>query len=129
MPKRFQDLRAWQDALDAADVLYDFAATLPKFELFGMGNQLRRAALSVPSNIAEGHGRFGPKEFLKFLGNARGSLQEIITCLELAKRRKYCTAKQAADMIAVLDRSGRTLNALRTAVAKQVPSKARTTVR
>ena len=70
----YRDLRVWQRAMDLFDALYEVSETWPKRELFGMTDQLRRAALSVPANIAEGQGRRGPKEFLHHLSIAKGSL-------------------------------------------------------
>ena len=87
--KSFHDLELWHKALDMVDAIYDLTEDFPKTEMFGLANQLKRAAVSVPSNIAEGSARNGTKELLHFLAIARGSLAEIETQLEISKRRKY----------------------------------------
>ena len=71
--RSYRDLIAWQKAVELVTDLYRVSRKFPKEELFGLTSQLRRAAISVPSNIAEGQGRLGRKEFQHFLGNARGS--------------------------------------------------------
>jgi len=85
-----KDLRAWQSAMLLVEDIYRLTSTFPKEELFGLSSQMRRAAVSVPSNIAEGSARSGTKELLYFLGIATGSLAELDTQLELVNRLKYC---------------------------------------
>ena len=87
--KNFRDLIAWQRAMDLAESVYRATQRFPSHEQFGMTNQLRRAAVSIPSNIAEGQGRLSTKDFLYFLSVARGSLQEVQTQVELARRLEY----------------------------------------
>ena len=72
--RSYSDLIAWQKAVKLVTEIYRVSKRFPSEELFGLTSQLRRAAISIPSNIAEGQGRLGRKEFLHFLGNARGSL-------------------------------------------------------
>src|SRR6476619_3552207 len=86
----YQDLVAWQRAMDLTERVYRLTSTWPKGEVFGLTSQIRRAASSVPANIAEGQGRNGPKEFLHFLGIANGSMREVETYLILAFRLQYC---------------------------------------
>ena len=86
--RSFRDLLVWQKAMDLADSVYDVTAVFPKEEVYGMVSQLRRAAVSIPSNIAEGQGRNSTGEFLHFLGIAFGSLCEVETQIELSLRRK-----------------------------------------
>ena len=83
-PKNYRDLIVWQKAMAMAKQTYALTQGLPKSEAYGLLSQIRRAAVSVPSNIAEGHGRFTDAQFRYFLGNARGSLSELQTQLELA---------------------------------------------
>jgi len=83
-PKNYRDLIVWQKAMAMARRTYALTQGLPKSEAYGPLSQIRRAAVSVPSNIAEGHGRFTDAQFRYFLGNARGSLSELQTQLELA---------------------------------------------
>ena len=90
MKRGHKDLRAWQSAMLLVEDIYRLTSTFPKEELFGLSSQMRRAAVSVPSNIAEGSARNGTKELLYFLGMATGSLAELDTQLELVYRLKYC---------------------------------------
>jgi len=83
-PKNYRDLIVWQKAMAMAKQTYALTQGLPKSEAYGLLSQIRRAAVSVPSNIAEGHGRFTDAQFRYFFGNARGSLSELQTQLELA---------------------------------------------
>lgn len=85
----FRDLRVWQKAMDLVPEAYRLTAKLPKSETFSLGDQIRRAAVSVPANIAEGHGRQHTKEFLQHLAIARGSLAELHTLLLVAQRLNY----------------------------------------
>jgi four helix bundle protein len=82
--KSYRDLIAWQKAMALAQRVYELSQELPKSEVYGLLTQIRRAAVSVPSNIAEGQGRLTDAQFRHFLGNARGSLYEVQTQLELA---------------------------------------------
>src|SRR5690349_11329202 len=84
MSYRYQDLIAWQKAKSLATEIYHATETFPKAELYGLTSQLRRAAVSVPSNIAEGQGRLTKGEFCHFLGLARGSLFEVETQLAIS---------------------------------------------
>ena len=82
----FRELEVWQVGMDLAAECYRVTKTFPKDELFGMTCQIRRAAASIPANIAEGQGRDHTKEFLNFLSVARGSLMEVQTHLLLCQR-------------------------------------------
>jgi four helix bundle protein len=85
----FEKLNVWQEAMNLVERIYKLTARFPKEEQFGLITQLRRAAISIPSNIAEGQGRYHRKEFVQFLYNSRGSLYEVITQLKIAERLKY----------------------------------------
>jgi four helix bundle protein len=84
MGRPHYDLIAWQESMKLARLTYEVTATFPKSEQYGLVSQMRRAAVSVPSNIAEGAARSGRKEFAQFLGVAKGSLSELETQLLLA---------------------------------------------
>jgi four helix bundle protein len=92
--KSHRDLIVWQKGMDLVVLIYQATAAFPKHELYGLVSQLRRAAASIPANIAEGQGRRSKAEFCQFLGNARGSLLELDTHLELSLRLKYLTPSQ-----------------------------------
>src|SRR5579875_2284019 len=82
--RHFRDLQVWQKSMALAAAVYSLTDGFPKREVFGLTSQMRRSAVSVPSNIAEGHGRLSDPSFALFLGHARGSLYELETQTELA---------------------------------------------
>lgn len=86
MVRTFRDLVAWQKAMALARSVYVVTADMPDTEMFGLTMQIRRAAVSVPSNIAEGHGRQSRADYLRFLRVARGSMAELSTQVELASQ-------------------------------------------
>jgi four helix bundle protein len=88
-PRSHRDLKVWQIALDLTETLYRTTIDWPKSEQYGLVSQVRRAAVPVPANIAEGAGRRTPGEFLHFIGIARGSLAELETLLIIARRLGY----------------------------------------
>lgn len=90
-----RDLLAWQEAMRLVEDVYAITATFPKEELFGLTSQLRRAAVSIPANIAEGAARNGSKELLQFLGIASGSLSEVDTLIEIAWRQGFISEANA----------------------------------
>jgi four helix bundle protein len=87
--KSYRDLTVWQRAIELAEEAYRITSGFPSEERYGMTSQIRRAAVSVPANIAEGQGRLGRGEFAHFLGIARGSLSELDTLFTLANRMGY----------------------------------------
>jgi len=87
--RTYRDLVAWQKGIDLCELIYRASAAFPSHELYGLTSQIRRAAVSVPSNIAEGAGRITNGEFVQALGHARGSLLEIETQLTIALRFGY----------------------------------------
>jgi four helix bundle protein len=95
----FQDLRVWQQSMTLAELTYSITKTFPENERFGMVSQMRRAAVSVASNIAEGKGHRSDKEFLHFLFHARGSLYELQTQVLLASKIKYLTDTHLKEMM------------------------------
>jgi four helix bundle protein len=90
----YQDLVAWQKAMNLVEEIYKTTRNFPKDELYGLTSQLRRAAVSIPSNIAEGQGRLTPGEFRQFLGHARGSLLETETQVLMAGRLNYISGRR-----------------------------------
>jgi four helix bundle protein len=89
----FRDLLVWQGAIQMSVAIYRLTLDFPREELYGLSSQIRRAAVSVPSNTAEGHGRLGTGEYRQFLGIARGSNFELQTQLEIARALKYGNPK------------------------------------
>lgn len=94
--KSYRDLIVWQRAMELCAATHRATATFPKDERFGLVSQMRRAATSIPSNIAEGHGRLSTNEYRQFLGIARGSLKELETQILIASDLDYLD-KTAAD--------------------------------
>ena len=99
-----KDLFAYQLALELAEWIYRCTADFPKSEMFGLTSQMRRAAVSVPSNISEGAGRYGPAEFRKYLYIARGSLAELETQTIIAQRVGYLDEIPFANSFRSLER-------------------------
>ena len=112
----FRDLRVWKDGMDLVEQVYRLTRDFPKQELYGLTNQLRRAAVSVPSNIAEGQARTHVKEYLQFLSTAKGSLAEVQTQLEIAARLEYLTPKQLEEVLQKADALSKQIYALRNAL-------------
>ena len=98
-PKSYRELIVWQKAMALARQAYTLSQGLPKTEAYGLLTQIRRADVSVPSNIAEGHGRLTDLQFRHFLGNARGSLYEMQTQLELAGGLGYLDEKLVRELM------------------------------
>lgn len=92
MANSFRDLVVWQRGMQLTLAVYKLTREFPREELFGLTGQMRRAAFSVPCNIAEGHSRLNTAEFRQFLGIARGSNAELQTQLELSKALGYATS-------------------------------------
>ena len=106
--------------MDLVVLIYQGTAGFPKHELYGPTSQTRRAAVSIPANIAEGQGRRSKSEFRQFLGNARGSLLELDTHLELALRLKYLTPSQHERIQQHLVEVGRITNGLLRSLASDL---------
>ncbi|HYU21246.1 MAG TPA: four helix bundle protein [Chloroflexota bacterium] len=112
MSKAYSDLIVWQRAMDLVEEVYKATASFPHDERFGLSSQLRRAAVSVPSNIAEGQGRASPNEFLRHLSIARGSLCEVETQVLIAARLRYSGEAERDALLRLADEVGRLLRGL-----------------
>jgi four helix bundle protein len=108
----YRDLVAWQKAMELVTEIYRISQNFPKEELFGLMSQIRRAAVSIPSNIAEGHAKLSRKEYQHFLGHARGSLAEVETQLLIAQNLHYLGAEMTSQMLDMAAEIGRILNGL-----------------
>jgi four helix bundle protein len=111
MVKSFRDLQVWQKAMDLADSLYTITAEFPRSEMFGLAAQIRRAAVSIPSNIAEGRA-IGGGRFLHHIRIALGSEAELQTQIELCVRRCYVTPERARIALASAAEVGRMLHGM-----------------
>jgi len=117
--RSYRDLIAWQKSIDLVTEIYRCTQTFPRTETYGLISQLRRAAVSVPSNIAEGHARLTTGEFRQFLGHALGSLTEIETQIIIAERLGFLTPSKSADLSARTAEVGKVLNGLLRSLASQ----------
>ena len=110
--RSYKDLTVWQKAMDLAAEIYRLVKKLPKDEMYALSNQMRRAAVSIPSNIAEGHARKSTKEFANFLSIAQGSKAELETQVELCKKFGYITEADTLNTIELLSEVGKMLTSL-----------------
>ncbi len=120
--KSYKDLVLWQKAMDMTEAVYRVSGELPGDERFGLISQIRRAAVSVPANIAEGHQRASTKDFLRFLSIASGSLAEVETLVELAFRLHSIQTTSVADVAGRADEVGRMLRSLQKRLDEKLSS-------
>jgi four helix bundle protein len=114
MSNTYRDLKVWQRSIDLAEEIYRLTAAFPASEVYGLSSQMRRAAVSIASNIAEGWGRRSRREYSKFVLIARGSNDELQTQLVIAARLGFGDAGPMADAIAMASEIGRMLAVLYT---------------
>jgi len=110
--KNYADLIVWRRAMDFVEAVYRATAVFPKEEIYGLTRQMRRAAVSIPSNIAEGQGRKSPREFHRFLSVAHGSLRELETQILIAERLEYVDSSARSNLMNSAGEIGRLLNGL-----------------
>ncbi|RJQ84024.1 MAG: four helix bundle protein [Desulfobacteraceae bacterium] len=118
--KSYQDLEVWKKSIELAEMVYRISAHFPQEEKFGLTSQIRRAAVSVPANIAEGAERAGTREFLQFLGIAGGSLAETETFLILAEKLGMATQEQTHPIQAQAAAIGRMISGLKRSLRSKV---------
>jgi four helix bundle protein len=109
----YRDLEVWQKAMDLVVNIYSLAKSFPDSERFGLTSQIQRAVVSIPSNIAEGHGRHGLREYLNHLSMAYGSLMEVETQIQIADRLSYSEKSQVQTLLSDTQQLGRMLNGLK----------------
>jgi len=112
MQFNFEKLEVYKDAIELANKIYETTKPFPKSEIFGITNQLRRASISIPSNIAEGSSR-GKKEFIHFLNIGLGSCYECVPLLEISKRQEHINNKSFDKLIDELHKISAKMNALK----------------
>ena len=117
----FRDLDVWKQGMDLVERCYTITASFPRSEIYGLTSQLRRAAVSIPSNIAEGHGRRTTKAYANHVSIAIGSHAEFATCLEVAARLSFVKAAELTLLSARTDSVGRLLYGLYRALAHKLP--------
>jgi four helix bundle protein len=115
----FEKLDVWQEAIEFADLVYELTGTFPDDERFGLTNQMRRAAVSISSNLAEGSSRASRIDFARFVEIATGSLFEIVSQSTIAFRRKMVTRGNYDRIYAVAEKQSRMLSGLRKSLAEE----------
>jgi four helix bundle protein len=117
--QNYKDLIVWQKGIELGKIIYRLTATFPQEERFGLISQMRRAAVSIPSNIAEGQARRTTPEFIQFISHAEGSAAELDTQLILAVELRFCLKNNALPAYELIDEIRRMLNALRRKLAER----------
>jgi four helix bundle protein len=120
---RFRELKAWQLGMDLTEKVYLLTDSFPKSEIYGLSSQIRRCAVSIPSNLAEGHGRTSAKEFLQFIAIAYGSICELETQILLSHRLKYLDQSNLETVSALLTETSKTIHGLQKAIRERVETK------
>ncbi len=110
--RSYQDLQVWQEGMNLAEACYRVTRGFPKEEMYGMISQIRRAAASIPANVAEGYGREYRAEYIQFLRIAQGSLKELETHLLLSARVELTTTQAVNPILSQCESVGRLLRAL-----------------
>lgn len=110
--KNYQELISWQRAMDLVEDVYRASRDFPREEIYALTSQIRRAAVSVPSNIAEGQGRRSTSDFLRHLSIAYGSLREVETQILISRRLKYISQAKLDEVMSRAGEVGRLLNGL-----------------
>jgi four helix bundle protein len=119
--KAFRDLEVWRRSIELCVAIYEFTRTFPMDELYGLRSQLRRASVSIPSNIAEGCGRRSTGEFIQFIGIARGSIFEVQTQLVIANKLKFGSKTELAECGRLSTEITKMLNALMNSLKAKQP--------
>jgi four helix bundle protein len=116
--RRYRDLKVWQRSMDLALAAYALTDSFPVAERYGLTSQIRKAAVSIAANVAEGQGRAHTGEFLNHLSIARGSLQELETLLIIAERREYLSQEELDGLLEITDHVSRMLTVLRRSLSR-----------
>ena len=117
--RNYKDLLAWQKAMDLVEMVYTLTKQFPSEERYGLTSQLRRAVVSIPSNIAEGQGRYSANEFNRFLSIAHGSLREVETQILIAVRLQYLEETETQPAQQLCEETGRIDNGLIKSLRKE----------
>ena len=123
MVASYRDLTVWQRAMELAALVYELTARLPREETYGLRSQLQRAAVSIPSNIAEGHAKESTKEYLRYLLVSRGSMAELETQLLLCQKLQLLSKEDVEHALIVSDEIGRMIRGLQHSLTKRLNKK------
>ena len=119
----YRDFKVWQRSMDLVVACYQVTKKFPKTEIYSLTSQLQRSAVSVPSNIAEGRGKRGTKEFLRHLAIAYGSLTELETHIQIAQRLLYVDQNESSQLLEQTAQVGRMINGLRLSLRNKLPKR------
>lgn len=122
MLRSYQDLKVWQKAFALCVRVYEVTRVFPAEERFGLTSQMRKSAVSIPSNIAEGYARGTTRDYVRFLNIANGSVAELETQLMLARTLKFSNSQSLGSLLADLDEIERMLGSLVRSLARKVPN-------
>ena len=125
MGKIYKNLDVWQKSIELTDSVYFATKDFPKSEIYGLASQMRRCAVSVASNIAEGHERNTTKEFIQFLGVARGSLAELETQTIIASRQEYINKKELEQIDSLCTSINKMLRKLMASLNEKINNESR----
>ena len=117
--KSYEDLVVWQKSMALVKLVYQLTRSFPTDEKFGLVSQMRRAAVSVPSNLAEGHARNTTGEFIQFISHAEGSLAELETQTILAVELNFCSSTETQPIQNLIEEVQKMANALRRSLASR----------
>ena len=109
----YQDLKVWQLGMEMSVAIYRLTSTFPKHETYGLASQLQRAAVSVPSNIAEGHSRGATKDLIRFVNIAKGSLAELETQLLISRSLQYGSKDEINNLLSLAEQESKMLSGYR----------------
>ena len=116
---KYSELIVWQKSMNLVEAIYKTTEAFPGEERFGLTSQIRRAAVSIPSNIAEGHGRKSTGSFINFLSIAFGSLMEVETQIQIATRLNFLSDDKATALLAQTDEIGKMISGLKKSLAEK----------
>jgi four helix bundle protein len=116
----YRELIVWQKAMGLVEAVYKMTTGFPREEIYGLTSQLRRAAVSIPSNIAEGQGRRTTRDFLGFLSIAHGSLKEVETQVMIASRLQFIRQEKQSEMLQLTTEVGRLISGLANSLKKRL---------
>jgi four helix bundle protein len=125
MPQTVRELKVWQKSMDLVGLCYRLSGTFPKHEIFGLTSQVRRAATSVPANIAEGYGRWNAPDFARFLAIASGSLRELETRLLISCRLGYLSTDVLENALQALDEVSKMIFGMRARIIRNISASKR----
>jgi four helix bundle protein len=119
--KDYRELMVWQKAMDLVENIYRTTGEFPREEIYGLTSQIRRAAVSIPSNIAEGNGRNTTRDYVHFLGMAYGSVKEVETQVLIAERLRYIDSSHSNGLVQMTTKIARLLSGLAKSLKRKIP--------